>query len=509
MPLSLLTRLRGVTIVAVFAIALLWLEISDQMWAWATGFLLMPLLIWLLVSNAIKDAPPFDDTAFHRTRPVTAGQVYRHLVGFHLLLLGCILLVVLAYVWRFNLGVREAIFGTIAMMIPLIAIGSLFGTMASLWTSPAHWKGWPFFLLLLIPAISLFAFIASFLRQPQEISFASLTFAGCIIYPALWWLVAVRRRWFLGNALGLFVGIAMPWISLPVALPQEWLWQPPPQHTPHQIKRLKSPATPEGMVDGQTPVSRLLQVRGLAPDEFIQVTRMTSQKNPYGHGDVLNDLAESNFCTDKEGRLIPAAASLFRVMGYGSTDLPWWDNSPDEAWHRTIEDHMRLPIRRYANDKRRPQVPSAEVEAHGWRVQGLSYRWVKVLDVPAVDGGRTKLPGKGTIRVLPLEETSGDFSLTLRVIKAELIPWSSGTSGSPISPVVIAKSSDGKARFIELQGPGASQHGFLAAETEYEFRDQTHQARGDERLKVLRDSRVEVYWADLQGLFSANLPPPE
>ena len=98
MPLSLMTHLRGAIIVAIFAFAFLWLEISSQLFVGMISLFLMPLLIWLLVSNAVKEAPPFDDTAFHRTRPVTAGQVYRHVVGFHLLVLGCVLLVILSLI---------------------------------------------------------------------------------------------------------------------------------------------------------------------------------------------------------------------------------------------------------------------------------------------------------------------------------------------------------------------------------------------------------------------------
>jgi hypothetical protein len=49
----------------------------------------------------------------------------------------------------------------------------------------------------------------------------------------------------------------------------------------------------------------------------------------------------------------------------------------------------------------------------------------------------------------------------------------------------------------------------LTRETEYEFRDQIRQRRGNERLNILPNSRIEVYCAEFRGTFSASLPPPK
>lgn len=513
MPLSFLTRLRGAIIVAAFAFALLCLEISAQPWVLGFALFLLPLLIWLLVSNAVKDAPPFDDHAFHRTRPVAAGHVFRHLAGFHLLVLAALLLVVVAYVWRFNLGGRGAVVGGLIVAIPWIALVSLFGAAASLSTSPNHWKGWPLVTLLLIPAISLFCFCALVLPRFNRISVEGLPVAGALVYPALWWLIAVKRRWLLGNVLGLVIGILMPWMSLPVRFPAGSGWHEAPEQNPGiAIQRLKDPSDATGMHDNQAAVSRLLEVRGLGPDEFIQVAGMgvvVPGMNRFANGfspdPVMNDMSFTYFCADRDGRLIPATASLFHATGDNRASLAWWDNRRYETRELTLEDRMRLPIRLYSTAGRELLRPSADAAGKAWTIHGSSFRWARVLDVPASKGGRAKLPGGGVVRMFPLEENSGDFALVLRVIRPER-SWKPG--GSP-APLVVARSPDGVARLIDLEVSGVSRTGFLTNETEYQFREETTgRARGTERLKVLRDARLEVYWAEFRGTFAAELPPP-
>jgi hypothetical protein len=229
------------------------------------------------------------------------------------------------------------------------------------------------------------------------------------------------------------------------------------------------------------------------------ISSLNSQGRPssFTIASAVGDMPDTNFSTTKEGELIPATVSLLRAIGNETVTMPSWDSYPEYMRKRPLEELLRLPTRSYTLARKENRPPSPEMETFDWSISGESFRWLKILDVAATKGGRAKLPGTGTIRLLPLEETKGDFTLTIQMTGSD---W--------IDQVVVAKTPDGKARFIDLQPSGTPRQGFLTTETEFEFRNQTNGPHGAERLAILRNSRIEVYRAQSRGTFSAVLPPP-
>ncbi|HEY1121488.1 MAG TPA: hypothetical protein VGE67_07795, partial [Haloferula sp.] len=411
MPLSFATRLLGVLVAAALVIALAFAEFDHEGYI-AIGILgSIPFLIWMLVSAAAKDAAPFDDTAFHRTRPITRDKVFRHLAGFYLLLLAGIFLILASYGWYFNLAAWEVAVGALFVAIPSIALVSLFATVASLTTSTSHSKAWGPLAGLVIPALSTVAMCWVAFKYPSlfgdqiEIrypSYPDMAVAAAVLYPLLWWLVSTRRvSWRLGCGLALQIGILLPWIS-PMIKVLHWFPAPPRYRIP--LEDLKGqrfrPDIAEPPLDpDQVPISRLIAVQGLAPDEFIGGLSLSmSYEYPapgssdwrLGSDKVLDGMNRTAFSTDITGRLVPATASLFHAVGLKPGDeaelpiLGWESNSRDRrpinkrALMRLL---LTLPIRPNYDYNLARNPLSPETSLLPWELNGDRYQWVKVLEV--------------------------------------------------------------------------------------------------------------------------------
>ncbi len=520
MPLSKLTLLRGALIVAFFAFALFH---TDAWRGWvvaAASLFVLPLLTWLLVSNAVKEAPPFDDTAFHRTRPVTAGRVFRHLAGFHLLVLAGMLGVILILGWFFNLGAREIAPGMLMVTVPWIALVALFATVASLSTVPERWNGWGAVTLLLLPAISFLLLSFSFGWTSIEWTIFGMPLAGAVIYPALWWLVAVKRRWFLGCGLGLTTGLVLPWVPIPLDLsvPGRLLYGDSRQRVPEPvIRRLKDPAAAAGMVEEQAELSRLLEVRGLGPDEFIGSVKMDSiRERPPGESHPLYDMEPAfqemyltAFSTNANGRLVPATTALFHVVNSGSAAGSGHPIPGDRIHNRSSalseSELLGLPVngRRHRHGYESLPIETTELP---WSFSGTTFRWVKVLEVPATKGGRAKLPDGGVIQLLPPDRNLADFVFTVRVMQGRHRPEPLGRGSLP---ALVARDADGRARLIQGHAMGrTTSFRFLIREREFEYRKPSAHPQPLAGSDALQTTRLEVYWPEYRGFFRATLPPP-
>jgi len=532
MPLSFATRLRGVLAAAALIVGLSLVE-SDQTGLIPFGiFGAMPFLIWMLAAAAVKDAPPFDDTAFHRTRPVTRDQAFRRSAEFYLLLLAGIFLALAAYGWYFNLAAWEVATGALFVASPWIALVSLFATIASLTTSNSHSKAWGPLAGLVIPALSTVAMCWVAFKYPSlfgdqiEIrypSYPDMAVAAAVLYPLLWWLVSTRRvSWRLGCGLALQIGILLPWVS-PMINVLHWFPAPPRYRTP--LEDLKGqrfkPDTAEPPLDpDQVPVSRLIAVQGLAPDEFIGGLQLSmSYEYPapgssdwrLGSDKVLDGMNSTAFSTDNAGRLVPATASLFRAVGLNADDdlpiLGWEINSRDRrpinkpALIRLL---LNLPVRPNYDYNLARNPLSPETSLLPWELNGDKYQWVKILEVGAGETARAKLPGGGIIQIIPPEESSNYPQLLLQIIRGlrTSMPWTTP------NPAIIARMADGRSALVRLSNGGYfnPQNSFLTSRIIFACPEEglPSQQRAD-----LKKARLEVYWPAYRGSFRSKLAPPE
>lgn len=530
MPLSFLTRLRGVLVVGIVVLCLLLVEVGQQVWISVAIF-----LVWMPVSSAVKDAPPFDDTAFHRTRPLTPLQVFGRIAGFHLLLLVAILASLAAYGWYYNVGIREIAIGASWLTVMWIAVVSLFGTVATLLTSTRHSKGWGLVVGIIAPALSTYAMFWFAFKASQgggdsgfRPSLTGMGLGAALIYPALWWLVATKLTWRLGYGLALLVGASLPWVS-PFLKVGESRYAPTEtalQTQDLEFRRLATPVSADGHHPNQASVSHLIEIKGLAQDEFIieddlwmHLAPSTPGSNSQKTSDkVLNEMDGTAFATDSAGHLIPATAALYHTMGLGTArdaDFPIWrtdqeDRSPDDDYRRKfrpITDLLRLRIRSTHDDNPSRNPLSPETARLTWEFSGSRHRWVKVLESSGSESRRARLPGGGVVKLTPPKAYPEDFDLSLQIT----IPRHCGRLWwrSP-RPAVIARTSDGKIGLVdvvEAQGtPFFGQEGFLTRHTRLHFRQKLNHPQ---ELAELRSARLEVYWPEYQGSFKVMLSPPE
>jgi hypothetical protein len=516
MPLSPLTRLRAAIIVIAFAFTLFGLDVSLQAWVGAAALFVLPLLIWLLVSNAVKDAPPFDESAFHRTRPVTAGQVFRHLAGFHLLVLAGLLVILLAYAWRMNLGWREIALGVVLLGVPWIALVSLFATVASLTTSAKHGKGWGPLTLLLLPAISVLGLTwAVVTKKNVAPNLAGLPVVAAILYPALWWLVAAKGRWTLGCFLGLASGVAFPWIISRIKTPDFTVYlREPVQSAELSIQRLKNSADAEGMAENQGSLSQLLEIRGLGPDEFMGISNLKFRNRDeiftaeYFEPDrYFGDIGGAAVSTDANGRLIPAIASLFHVVALENTPatrFPVWAYRSSEVGASELAEFLWPSMR----SRQRDRLATSDSTAGSWFLRGSVYRWEKVLDTTAKEGGRAKLGGGGVVVMCPVDPSMSQAWIVVRCIQG-LHPSDHGLRR--LHPVLVARGPNGLRRFVEpnpLFPLNPSTRGFLVDQTDFLFQARWPDSQTYGQDTGLEDLRLELYWPVFRGSFNATLPPP-
>jgi hypothetical protein len=526
MPLSFATRLRAVLVAAVFVLGLSFAEFDRKGFIAMGIFGAMPFLIWMLASSAVKDAPPFDDTGFHRTRPITPGQAFRRLAGFHLLPLTGVLAILVAYGCHCNLAAWEIATGALFVAIPWIALVSLFATIASLTTSTTHSKAWGPLAGLLVPALSTVAMCwvafrdSSLHGSPNQIRFPSylhMAIAAAVLYPLLWWIVSARRTpWGLGCGLALLVGALLPWIS-PQIKGGDLLRHVRPQLRSDDLKaqRIRMDSVDHAPNPDQIPVSQLMILQGLAPDEFIaglHLWKRFEKPTPSGQlmdsDKVLSGMNGTAFAANSAGRMIPAVASLFHSIGLEHRDgaellvLGWEPDSRDKR--RLINQLLALPVLPSFDFNLARNPVSPETSRLTWELSGTRYQWVKILEVAAGKTGRSNLPEGGVIEVIPPKESSKYPQLLLQIIRGvrTSLPWDTP------NPAIIARMADGRAALVPLSSGGYfnPHNGFLTSRAIFACPEER---LPPQQLDDLKNARLEVYWPVYRSSFGFMLPPPE
>jgi len=222
MPYSPFTRLMAVLLVLGYALGLLYPDDRAYVWGWY-AMSCLPVLLAVFVWTSVKDAPPFDDQAFHRSLPPGPGYAFWTVLRIFLVILAGIAVAVGVYCSIFHFGWRAISFGIAALTLPVFGYLAACAIAASVASSREHTKIWGWLAVLAVPVFS--AAIADRLVDPSEqlpqqsglfyfSHFRTMTAAGVILYPLIWWLVAVRGRRALGMAFVVLTGFLMPWLYL-------------------------------------------------------------------------------------------------------------------------------------------------------------------------------------------------------------------------------------------------------------------------------------------------------
>ena len=512
MPFSLSTKIFGVLLILGIASVLLWpsptvLSLSTS------SYLVLPLAIGLLSSRVVKDAPPLDDLAFHRPLPASDGAVFWKVVKFHLVLLGGVSTIILIYGKLSNLTPQEITIGLVFTLIPWIGITSLFGLATSLSSSRQHWKGWGYFAVIVIPAAT-FLWIHLHHRGNKLTSeFVIGSAPGVLLYPAIWWLVAVKHRWKLGCALGLAVGILSPlWGTVSGRIHQ--IIKPLTESKSFENTRVtisrKSPTETPSNQDSRSGIFSKLTAEGLEPGEFLHLSAI----NPnFSKSDIRISLAPTylwsslrlNGEAEIDRSLVPVHSAFSTVF---TKEMPAHVVLPESLW--TVKRPGTLftlegaadPMRLNRLDKEEDKIDTAS-KKH-WGLIAAVFRWSKLSDVAATEGGRVLIPEGGYIQISPLEEEGdGYYSIPFTVYRGNT--RSHGISGDSV-PIIVAVDSEGRATILD---PIRMESGSVYLMDYVKYRHSDGTSLGQAKLSQLRDSRLHVFWPQFKGSVRTVLAPPE
>lgn len=511
MPFSPSTRILRVAILAGIAAILLWPSREVHAWG-ASALFVLPLLIWLLTSRAVRDAPPFDDRAFHRTLPPGAGYAFWRVVRFHLFGCAGVVVIVAAYCWLNNLSWAEVIWGVAFFMIPATALVSVFSVVSSLATSRQHWGGWPYIYILLIPAATSLLFSFRFWELDGMGALVSTILASSVLFPFIWWLVAARGQRKIGAILGVMVVFMSPWfLVLLQPLGSIILKSRKSQNQPANgitIRRICSDQTDEPDSVGTHHLFSHLTAMGLGEDEFVWINRICSKPREGLNAGRGFDLYDEGFATDANGRAIGDVEPFSRVF---SREVPatrsLLEDSGGDAEFRSILNRSRNPTHR-SFEIYQETMNLAGLDEQPWLLSGSVFQWRKLGDFPAIDGGRCWFPADGGIQVMPLEESGDQILLTVYVDRSAVAP------AVPMIPlesglVVVAVDPGGQATVLELSATNYSGR-FLMSSVQLDCTGGYSGSQGDLiDVDQLRRSRLHVFWPEFKGTIETVLPVPD
>lgn len=296
MPHSPVTRFLAFLVVAVAAILLLW---PGEIQA-AFGLILLgmsPLLVAVFTWSAVRDAPPFDTNAFHRTLPGGNREGFCRVLGMHAWVFAGISLLLLAYAAIYNVGWPDFLYSLFVVLLPLMAICGLTGTLEALGGAGRGWRipAWLVMLLLYggsIAAAVMFPASKGSMglgRDGEPIRYylpgvRCGLLAAAFGFPFCWWLVAVCRRK-LSGFLGLVLtGASLPWVVayvdfFPAPVPHPELLEP------SYIGATRKPLDKSWKGWGRWPaVAEMLEPTGLQEGEFGRIESMALPPGDFQEG---------------------------------------------------------------------------------------------------------------------------------------------------------------------------------------------------------------------------------
>lgn len=545
MPHSPFTRFFGLAIVVGYFLALLWPDESAALWGWQT-MIVLPIVIGIFSWSAVRDAPPFDDQAFHRVLPPGDGVAFRRVLMIHGMVLAGIAVAVIIYCRIYNFSGSAMAYGIAILTVPVWTLMAASGVANSLSTSRQSGITWPYLAIFAIPALSAFficwlrahPYFAGFgfyygYRYPLGEGLMTIAVAGAVLYPIIWWLVAVKRHRTLGFGLGIATGLLIPWMY--GVLGHLTSRDEPPQKSHVTITR-KAAAPADGK---WIRVDDVLSVDGLREGEFADLN-LSVNRNGFNAFEVPDDPA-----LEEAGvRYSPTIAGRFGdgKLSWGETAV--WNhlrgqipsNETFEFWWRQRENvPMHLSFLRpggttlIASPDGDPSRGPFPYRQNKTEVEFASTKWElwssgvfvfgKAGEIDASNGGTCKLPGGGLLRVSPMKQENGACSISFRRYFED--PWQ--LDGEPwfglkspedrwtATPWVIAVDRSGKRAFALPAANAVDQERKAMLGQFTDLMLFLGKAKtGDElaRMEMLRRCRLHVFWPEWVAPLQQEIPPP-
>lgn len=544
MPLSPFTRIFGLAIVAAYFLAVLWPDESAALWGWQT-MIALPIVIGLFSWSAVRDAPPFDDQAFHRVLPPGDGVAFRRVLMIHGMVLAGIAVAVIIYCRIYNFSGSAMAYGIAILTIPVWTLMAASGVANSLSTSRQSGITWPYLGIFAIPALS--AFLICWLRDhpdfadfrksyryryPLREGLSTIAVAGAVLYPIIWWLVAVKRRRALGLGLAIATGLSIPWMY-GAAMHRGPRDEPPVKSHVTITRKASVPA------DGKwIRVNETLSVDGLRKGEFADLDLSVNQ-NGLSAYEVPDDPAEVGVHQSSiiAGRFEDGTLSWGETAAWHHlrSQVPsletfqfWWSQRESVPTHLAFLRPGKTALfgGPYGDTSRKPasirqKKTEAEFSSTKWDLWSPGvFIFEKAGEVDVSDGGTCKLPGGGILRVNPLKQEGKGSSISFRRYYED--PWQSG--GEPwfglkspenrwtARPWVIAVDPTGKHAFaLPSAFPvGQDQKVMLGQFMDYLL--YTGEAKtADElaRVEMLRHCRLHIFWPEWVAPLQREILPPQ
>lgn len=454
----------------------------------------------------------------------------------HLAVLGGISLAVTTYGVCFNLGWQVVTYGIAVLTLPVWAWMAAIAIGASLASSRQQWSSAGYLAVLVVPALS--AVWMYWVRRdfvPEEKTsvcfppFRTIVLACGLLYPLIWWLVAVRHRRKLGIFFGAATSALIPWLYVYgdfVSDKREMHIAPVREgvsiirHSPSEVVELPD--------DARIVPFRQISMSGLSPDEFVRVHWIeVGGENHY--------LLETRKPDDPElrgivgfGAQVAADDSDRIVSGWDALRRSIERQLPEQANFQAWSDEglgAVVSVFSKAYQGRRTERPVdfqqaltvPGLESKPWAFRGDAYQWVSVLDVAAMKGGRARLPDGGIIELRSLFGNGGGGSLGLRVYRKCFDQFDGRWWGTEEddgmfipAPAVVAIDPAGQARLIPCELTPKSGKNFLMQWQELSYVGVSSMGPDQAvQLERLKTSRLHVFWPEFKGMISAELPVPE
>ncbi|MES2657069.1 MAG: hypothetical protein V4689_00555 [Verrucomicrobiota bacterium] len=540
MPHSPFTRFFGLAIVLAYALILIWPYDNSFSWGWQL-MIALPFVIAVFSWSAVRDAPPFDDLAFHRTLPPGDGFAFRRVLAIHGRVLLGIALAVIAYGWLVNFGWQTISYGIVFLTLPVWAVMGAGGIAASLSSSRQYGRTWGYVAIFVIPIFSMTGIYLqrNYLEPEMSGEFylsapRTMVLAGALLYPLVWWLVAVKRRRALGFGLGTAIGALMPWIFVYggfVEAPGRDDWEQPVKSQVTISRKAGIPAEGKWI-----PLDDVISISGLRQGEYINHLGFWARNGPRDVNSV-----DLRLIPDDPGQVDDDPRYFDRVAGRFEGDhIEWGERALWNHLRKQIPSHETFDFRDGKTDvpthpaflrpgesvfsrskdgklhENRPKLTAEQFTSATWiQSNGGVFRMEKAGEVDVATGGTCRLSGGGVLRVSPLKQDGDRFYISFRQYYQDLWqadgPWLEDDDANRNwggEPWIIAVDESGKHAFaLPLRYSNDSKVMFgRISQTVFD----AGEAKTREQLahlEVLRGCRLYIFWSRMTGKLAREVPP--